>query len=68
MFADVRGSGTVDWIEEHTAGATFCRRSDLVKEVKGGKVKPDLITCHRDHNLSVYSGRRVGRVEPVVLV
>ena len=43
MFADVRGNRTVDWIEELIAGATFCKRSDLVKEVKGGKVRPNFI-------------------------
>ena len=44
IYADTRGELAMDWIKEQTAGATFCRRSDLVKEVKGGKVKPYLIT------------------------
>ena len=38
IYADVRGDSAVDWIEKETAGATFCRRSDQVKEVKGGKM------------------------------
>ena len=38
VYADVRGKLVVDWIKEQTAGATFCRRSDQVKEVKGGKM------------------------------
>ena len=28
----------MDWIEKQIAGATFCRRSDQVKKVKGGKM------------------------------
>ena len=36
VFADVRGRSVMDWIEKHTAGATFCRRSEEAKEVKGG--------------------------------
>ena len=38
IYADLRGELAVDWIEKETAGATFCRRSDQVKEVKGGKM------------------------------
>ena len=38
VFADVRGKSVRDFIEKHTAGATFCRRSQEVKEVKGGKL------------------------------
>ena len=38
IYADLRGESAVDWIEKETAGATFCRRSDQVKEVKGGKM------------------------------
>ena len=38
VFADVRGKSVMDWIEKHTAGATFCRRSQEVKEVKGGEL------------------------------
>ena len=38
VYADVRGKLVVDWIKEQTAGATFCRRSDQVMEVKGGKM------------------------------
>ena len=38
VYADVRGKLVVDWIKEQTAGATFCRRSDQVKEVEGGKM------------------------------
>ena len=37
VFADVRGKKVMDFIETQTAGATFCRRSDKVQEVKGGK-------------------------------
>ena len=36
MFADLRGRRTVNWIEKQTAGATFCRRSNLTKKVEGG--------------------------------
>ena len=42
VFADVRGKSVMDWIEKHTAGATFCRRSQEVKEVKGGESLLDL--------------------------
>ena len=38
IYADLRGELAVDWIEKETAGATFCRRSDQVKEVRGGKM------------------------------
>ena len=38
IYADTRGELAMDWIKEETAGATFCRRSDQVKEVKGGKM------------------------------
>ena len=38
IYADIRGELAMDWIKELTAGATFCRRSDQVKEVKGGKM------------------------------
>ena len=38
IYADTRGELAMDWIKELTAGATFCRRSDQVKEVKGGKM------------------------------
>ena len=38
VYADLRGELAVDWIKRETAGATFCRRSDQVKEVKGGKI------------------------------
>ena len=44
MFADLRARRTVDWIEENIEGATLCKRSDVVKEVKGGKLK---------HNFSI---------------
>ena len=27
----------MDWIEKHTAGASFCRKSEEVKEVNGGE-------------------------------
>ena len=37
VFADIRGDSIKGWIEEHTAGAGFCRRSQEVKEVKGGE-------------------------------
>ena len=37
VYADVRGKSVMDWIEKNTAGATFCRRSQEVKEVKGGE-------------------------------
>ena len=37
VYADVRGKFVMDWIEKHTAGATFCRRSEEVREVEGGK-------------------------------
>ena len=37
VYADIRGKSVMDWIEKHTAGATFCRRSQEVKEVKGGE-------------------------------
>ena len=30
VYADIRGKSVMDWIEEHTAGATFCTKSDLV--------------------------------------
>ena len=43
MFADLRARRTVDWIKDLTAGATFCKRSDVVKQVKGGKAKPNSI-------------------------
>ena len=38
IYADTRGELAMDWIKKQTAGATFCRRSDQVKEVKGGKM------------------------------
>ena len=38
IYADTRGELAMDWIKEQTTGATFCRRSDQVKEVKGGKI------------------------------
>ena len=38
IYADTRGELAMDWIKELTAGATFCRRSDQAKEVKGGKM------------------------------
>ena len=38
IYADARGEIAMDWIKELIAGATFCRRSDQVKEVKGGKM------------------------------
>ena len=38
IYADARGELAMDWIKEQTAEATFCRRSDQVKEVKGGKM------------------------------
>ena len=37
VYADVRGKSVKNWIEKHTAGATFCRRSEEVREVEGGK-------------------------------
>ena len=37
VYADIRGKSVMNWIKKHTAGATFCRRSDQEKEVKGGK-------------------------------
>ena len=37
VYADIRGKSVMDFIEKHTAGATFCPRSELVKEVQGGK-------------------------------
>ena len=37
VYADVRGKSVKNWTEKHTAGATFCRRSEKVKEVEGGK-------------------------------
>ena len=37
VYADIRGKSVMNWIEKHTAGATFCRRSEQVQEVKGGK-------------------------------
>ena len=43
MFADARGTRIADWIKDLTAGATFCKRSDVVKQVKGGKAKPNSI-------------------------
>ena len=36
VYADVRGKSVMDWIEKHTAEAIYCRRSEEVKEVKGG--------------------------------
>ena len=38
IYADARGELAMDCIKEQTARATFCRRSDQVKEVKGGKM------------------------------
>ena len=56
MFADLRARRTLDWIKELTAGATFCKRSDVVKEVKGGKVLHNFIARHRDLNLIAVDG------------
>ena len=38
VFADIRGQSVMGWIEDQITGATFCRRSDQVHEVKGGKM------------------------------
>ena len=52
MFADLRAKKTLDWISKNTAGATFCKRSDEVKDVKGGKVLLYFIARNRDQNMS----------------
>ena len=38
IYADARGEIAMDWIKEQIAGATFCKRSNKVKDVKGGKM------------------------------
>ena len=38
VYADIRGRSVMDWIEEHTSGAFFCRKSGQVKELKGGEL------------------------------
>ena len=37
VFADVRGKSVRDWIDDHTAGATFCRKSEE-DELQGGEL------------------------------
>ena len=52
MFADLRAKKTLDWISKNTAGATFCKRSDVDKDVKGGKLLPYFIARNRNQNMS----------------
>ena len=37
VFANILGKSVIDWIEDHTAGATFCRKFEEVKVYKGDK-------------------------------